>query len=99
MPSVRFRIRTIMIVVALVAMVMAVLHVTLWLYNLLGAQTLLAVVVVGIALFLAPIVALVEVLLLIGYSWFRRNRTGPILTPRSLIAPEPQREGGRDGVG
>jgi hypothetical protein len=91
MCPIRFRIRTIMIAVALAAVVMCVLRVILLIYECLGFG-FLYFVAVNLTLFVfITIVTIVETVFFVGYFWFSRNRAGQMSATGGSGTPLPKR--------
>jgi hypothetical protein len=88
---IRFRIRTIMIAVALAAVVMCVLRFTLLIYDAVGFDFLYFVAVNSVLFVFIPIVTIVETLFFVGYFWFGRKRVGQMPATGRTGTPAPRR--------
>lgn len=76
MSAIRFRIRTIMIAVALAAVVMCILRFTLLIYDFFGFDFLYFVAVNFTRVVFIPIVTIVETWFFVGYFWLGRKGAG-----------------------
>jgi hypothetical protein len=98
MPRIRFQLRTIMITVAVLAVMMGVLRFILLLSDSFGPD-LIFKGFVNLALFVyLPVLAIVEFLFCVGYFCFRRKWARQASTPRRLLTPESRLSGEREGV-
>jgi hypothetical protein len=98
MHRIRFRLRTIMIAIAVLAVMMCVLRSILLVYDFFGPE-LLFFAFVNLSLFVfLPVLTIVEFLFFVGYFWFRRKRGAQTLMPRRLATPEPGLSGEPKGV-
>ncbi len=99
MPRIRFRLRTILILVALVALVMGVLRFILWVDAFAGID-LLFFVLVNVTIFVyLPILVIVEVVFFAAYLWFRRKRAGQIVRPDGSAPAEPRLSAESESLG
>jgi uncharacterized membrane protein YidH (DUF202 family) len=99
MSRIRFRLRTILILVAVVALMMGVLRFILWVDAFAGID-LLFYVLVNVTIFVfIPILVIVEGLFFAVYLWFRRKRAGQIRRTDGHAAPELRLSGESKSVG
>lgn len=88
MPPIRFRIRAIMIAVALAAVVMGVLRFALLMYDFFGFHFLYMVAVNSALFVFIPMLTIVETFFFVGYFWFGWMRVGQkSATVRTWTAP------------
>ncbi len=88
MSPIRFRLRTTLILVALVALVMGVLRFIIWVNTFLPTDVIFFILVnVTIFIFL-PILVIVEILYLAFYLWFRRTPASQIRRAGKPAPPE-----------
>jgi hypothetical protein len=99
MSWIRFRLRTILIMVAVVALLMGVLRFILWVDAFAGID-LLYFVLVNVTIFVyLPILVIVEVVFFAAYLWFRRRRVGQVERTDGTAPAEPRLSGETKSVG
>jgi hypothetical protein len=79
MPAIRFRIRTIMIVIAASAVVMGVLRFIIWATSVLGVRLFFSAALAFAIMFALPIALVVEFSFFASCLWFRQKPAGGIL--------------------
>jgi hypothetical protein len=90
---IRFRLRTIMIAIVLVAALMGVVRYVLFLYSALGIDPLLFLALNATLYVYIPILVIVELLFFVSYFWLRRKRAGQVLTSGRIATPESRLSG------